>query len=298
MKTKLLIVIALLLLWASPAMAQTESGISFDYRVDNLQWNIAGNIYGTSPNILSELTWTDLKIYQLDGFVKTDLEDNCFFYGNFKYGIIVNGKNQDSDYNSDNRADEYSRSNNDANGDNTLDLSGALGFYLVQKPTFIISPMLGYSYNQQNLVMTNGYQTIPATGSFSGLHSTYETEWYGPWVGINLEKALGPKVKLYNTVEYHWMDYEAKANWNLRTDFQHPVSFRHTADGDGYAIAVGIDYLCKDYTTIRFKVSYLDWKTNSGIDTTYFADGSISQTQLNEVTWDSTTYSVSFIQNF
>ena len=295
---RLLIATIILLLWASPAMAQTNYGLSFDYRVDNLQWNIAGNVYGTYPNILSELTWTDLNIYQLDGFVKTDLEDGCFFYGNLKFGIITSGQNQDSDYNKNNRTNEYSRSNNDANGDNTLDLSGAFGFNLIQTPTLTISPMIGYSYNQQNLVITNGYQTIPATGSFSGLHSTYKTEWFGLWVGINLEKALGSKFKLYNAVEYHWVDYEATANWNLRDDLQHPVSFKHTADGTGYTLSTGIDYLYKDYTTIRFKISYLDWKTDFGIDTTYFVNGSIDQTQLNEVKWDSTTFSIAIIKNF
>ena len=37
------------------------------YREDDLQWSIAGTPAGTSPNILSELTWTDLRMTQIKG---------------------------------------------------------------------------------------------------------------------------------------------------------------------------------------------------------------------------------------
>ncbi len=299
MKTKITLLIAIfLLLWANPAWAEIDSGLSFDYRIDNLQWNIAGNIYGSNPNILSELTWTNLNIYQFNGFFKTNLENGWFLYGNLKYGIITSGQNQDSDYYGYNRTNEYSRSNNDTNDGNTLDLSGVLGFYLIQKPTLIIASALGYSCNQQNLVMTNGYQTIPNTGTFLGLHSTYETEWSGPWVGINLEKSISSEFRLYNAIEYHQMDYNAKANWNLRTDLQHPVSFKHIANGEGYTLSVGIDYLCKNHTAIRFKVDYLDWKTDPGVAKYYHSNNSLGYTQLNEVKWDSTTFSIAMIKSF
>ena len=39
---------------------ETEFVFSAGYRKDELDWNIAGNINGNNPNILSELTWEDL----------------------------------------------------------------------------------------------------------------------------------------------------------------------------------------------------------------------------------------------
>ena len=35
------------------------------YRADDLDWNIAGDINGNNPNVLSELTWDDVKSYQV-----------------------------------------------------------------------------------------------------------------------------------------------------------------------------------------------------------------------------------------
>ena len=44
----------------------------------------------------------------------------------------------------------------------------------------------GYSYHELNLIVTDGVQTIPATGSFAGLHSSYWAEWDGAnGLGLN-----------------------------------------------------------------------------------------------------------------
>ncbi len=74
-KTGRIVILVLLLLAAFPPVfqpakstaAEIEVGLELtnSYRIDNLNWNIAGDLYGNNPNILSELTWTDLKIYQL-----------------------------------------------------------------------------------------------------------------------------------------------------------------------------------------------------------------------------------------
>jgi hypothetical protein len=44
---------------------ETEFIVTGGYRVDDLNWNIAGDINGNNPNIISELTWDDLESYQL-----------------------------------------------------------------------------------------------------------------------------------------------------------------------------------------------------------------------------------------
>ena len=66
------LVMFLFLLQLTPAQAKVTEyvrdaslDLSAGYRVDQLDWNIAGTISGTNPNIISELTWSDLEIYQL-----------------------------------------------------------------------------------------------------------------------------------------------------------------------------------------------------------------------------------------
>ena len=44
---------------------ETELSVTGGYRTDDLDWNIAGDINGNNPNIISELTWDDLESYQL-----------------------------------------------------------------------------------------------------------------------------------------------------------------------------------------------------------------------------------------
>ena len=92
------------------------------YRVDSLDWNIASDPSGTlTPNILSELTWSDLKIIDLKVEFVNRGGDNSYARGYFAYGIIMEGDNQDSDYNGDNRTLEFSRSNNSSDGRKVID---------------------------------------------------------------------------------------------------------------------------------------------------------------------------------
>ena len=39
--------------------------LSTGYRVDSLDWNIAADFVGSTPNILSELQWNDLESYEV-----------------------------------------------------------------------------------------------------------------------------------------------------------------------------------------------------------------------------------------
>lgn len=279
-----------------------ESGIDAGYRVDNLRWNIAGNIYGSSPNILSELSWKNLKIFQIGAHTQINLDENVFLLGSFDYGIITSGKNQDSDYNGDNRTLEFSRSNNSSNGDNVGDISMAIGIHTMAEGSFQISPLFGYAYSWQNIRMTNGYKTIDTgnnyIGPFSGLNSTYKTTWQGPWVGVNLESEISSELAILGSFEYHIVDYSGEGNWNLRDDLDHPVSFKHSANGDGYTYSIGVDFSPMEQTHLILKYCYSSWSADDGTDTTYFNNGSYGVTRFNEAVWDSEVFTFSFVQRF
>ena len=164
------------------------------YRQDNLNWTIAGNSAGTSPNILSELEWEDLQILEVQGKAEIVLAEHFVLDGIGSYGQIMSGENQDSDFLGDNRTFEFSRSNNDAESGSVLDLSGGAGIRIhldeyaekLESEKLHLTLLGGYSYHEQNLEITNGFQTIPFTGSFAGLDSRYETQWEGPWAGFSL----------------------------------------------------------------------------------------------------------------
>ncbi len=279
--------------------AETEFTLSAGYRVDDLDWNIAGDINGNNPNVLSELTWDDVEIYQLKFQGSVVWPNIIAFRGYASYGWIFDGDNQDSDYLGDNRTFEFSRSNNSTDDDDVLDASLAIGypFRFGQAVIGTLTPLLGYSYHEQNLKITDGNQTIPNTGPFPGLDSSYDTEWYGPWIGFDLRfkakeiTTFAHRFETYFTYEYHWADYNAKANWNLRDDFAHPKSFEHDADGNGWKIGAGFNLWFHRNWALNFNYDYQDWSTDSGNDKVFFADGSTAKTKLNEVNW--TSYALS-----
>lgn len=279
--------------------------ISAGYRVDKLDWNIAGDISGNNPNIMSELTWEDLAIYQIKAKGELNVENEEFpyfttyFRGAVGCGLIVNGENQDSDYNGDNRTQEYSRSNNSSDDGYVLDASLGAGFqFRAMSDKLAITPLGGYSYHAQHLTMTDGFQTIPFDGPFPGLDSTYETQWYGPWAGLDLALMPTEKLTLIGSFEYHWIDYYAKADWNLRIDFQHPKSFEHRSDGHGVVFSLGGDYAFTNHLSIYLNLDYQDWKAERGIDTTFMANGTVGETRLNEVNWISSAVMLGITYRF
>lgn len=271
---------------------------SVGYREDNLDWNIAGG----GVNVLSELSWKNLAIAQAQATAKLNIKNDWRIRADLGYGEITSGANQDSDYGGNNRTGEFSRSNNKTSG-NVVDASIGIGKTLrlldqtVGKFIYV-TPSIGLSVHQQNLTMTDGMQTIPATGSIAGLASHYDTQWQGPWAGIEMLIETGSNLSLIASAEYHVADYSAKANWNLRNDLAHPVSFKHAAKGQGVVASAGASYPVARNWTMNLILKYHQWSTRAGSDAVYFADGLVGYTRLNEVNWESTAYNLEIVHQF
>jgi hypothetical protein len=279
-------------------------------RVDELEWSIAGNAAGTNPNIRSELTWKDVHSHQLTIGGRALVNRRVYLRGAFDYGWIKNGNVRDSDYNSDDRNDEYSRSISQISGDQVWDLSLGAGYpFLLVKSRMVIAPLLGYSYHVQNLRITNGEQVITSPGgaplgSLDGLDSTYRTRWKGPWVGCDLRYRFegtpdgDPPMELGLSLEFHWTEYYAEANWNLRSDLDHPKSFEHEADGMGCSLATEwlIGLAAQWDLSVRFQ--YQHWETDSGRDRVHYSDGSTGTQQLNEVVWNTQSFMLGVTYHF
>jgi hypothetical protein len=279
-------------------------------RKDELQWSIAGNSAGTNPNILSEVTWSNVQSYQVTVEGRAQLNRIVFLRGNLNYGWIQSGRVRDSDYNSDDRQDEYSRSISHNGGDQVWDFSLGAGYpFLFAKDRLLIAPLLGYSYHVQNLRITDGKQVVtwesgPPLGTIDGLNSTYRTRWMGPWLGCDLRYRIEgvptgrQPMELGLSLEIHWTDYEAEANWNLRGDLDHPVSFEHAASGMGYSFTSEwlIELTLQWDLAMRFHYQY--YLTDSGKDRIHYVSGDIGTQQLNEVEWKSHSYMLGVTYHF
>ncbi len=303
--------IGALALLAIPAEAGADSvkslefGLQAGYRVDQLDWNIAGNAAGQNPNILSELNWKDLKIWQVGASGKVavgnDLVDyRTYIRASLDYGWITDGNVRDSDYHHDNRSLEIYRSISDTSDDNVLDGSIGLGFekdYWQKRITF--GWLGGYSYHEQNLRLTDSIQYIPVYEPVNGLNSTYKSKWYGPFAGIDLTIQLSPRFSLLGSAEYHWTKYEAKADWNLRADFAHPESFRQDANNaHGLVGTIKGRYAFSGAWSLDLAFDYRDFTARDGTDRAFMADGTTTDVRLNEVNWKSYATTLGVTYNF
>ena len=271
------------------------------YRHDEIDWSFAlPNI-----NIRSELQWRSLESIQFEFGLQRRLGRNFRLKGSLDYAFLFDGDNQDSDYDGNNRTDEFSRSNNSTQDGDLWDISIGLAYDTrLFNDRFIVSPAVGYSYHDQNLQITRGVQTIPPLGPFPGLRSSYDPTWYGPWVGAEFlynstgKSAPKPGYEAFIGIEYHFADFEAQADWNLRADLAHPVSFRQNADGSGWVLRGGFNYLFNPRWSVNLIGKYQKWETSAGSHRFFFYDGSSYEARLNGVNWDSFSLSAGITCRF
>ncbi len=162
-----------------------------------------------------------------------------------------------------------------------------------------LRPQLGVSYHAQNLKIVDGLQTIPTLQLIPELDSSYRTEWFGPWVGLNGTLLFNHQSKLEVGIEYHYTFYNATANWNARPDFMHPKSFTHQAEGGGIVYRIKNQIKLSKVLKLNLSLNYKDWRANKkGIDKVFFSTGSSKETKLNSVNWSSLGINVGFNYSF
>lgn len=297
---------------ALPAAAAREAPrydfqVGTDYRRAQLDWNIAGDLSGSNPNVLSELRWYELDIAQLSAALRAQAGRVVVELAG-DYGDIADGKNRDSDYLADNRQLESFRSANHAAG-RVYDARLGVGYRF---PLFDAAarhygdliPMLGWSLQRQNLRIRDGLWVVPAGGGpISGLDSRYEARWRGPWIGATLRLEAAARAVFSIDLAYHWADYAAKADWNLRSDLAHPLSFRHDSVGSGMVAGLALSYRCSRHWSIVGRVQAESWRARPGVDTFYLVDagtGAVQAqaTRLNAVRWRSHSLGLSALYRF
>ncbi len=268
------------------------------WRQDSFDWNIASDATGAAtPNVMSELRWRKLSIAQVRGAAEIEM-NGLVLRGSAAYGGIARGVNEDSDYAGDNRTLEWSRSHNDAKGGYTADLDGSIGWRWHINEAWSVTPMAGYAWHRQSLRMRNGVQVVakavviggvlyraPPLGPFPGLNSQYEADWQGPWLGGDIAWRYGAW-HMFVSGRYEWSQYRARADWNLRRDLMHPVSFRHRAHGGGWRTSAGFAYDWKGWAW-GASVDWLRFDAGPGADVSYPVGGGAVQVRLNGVHWRS-----------
>jgi len=275
--------------------------LNIGYGGGQLDWNIADS--DGQPNVLSELIFNadEVVILELGGRLFVDSGPLNHVFGEMRgwVGLLKNGTSEDRDWNSDDRQDLYSLSRSELYGHNVKKFSLALGYRFPLTEMLTLSPMIGYAHSEQDFQVRNGFQLVseaPASGelgSFEGLDSRYNATWNSGWLGGEIVLNFAEQHDLVLRLEYHAADYEADANWNLRPDLAHPLSFRHEIDDQkGYLAALRYRYPIYDSLSILVGIEYEKLKGKDGTDTIFGSDGSTITSPLNEVNWEFSHFSV------
>ena len=278
---------------------RTEYRVTQGYRTEELDWSIGI----PTIDVLSELQWEEVESTFTRLEAKVMLPWRFYLQGDVQHGWIVDGENQDSDYLLPGRQGEFSRSNNQADAGDFSGFSVGLGYHTAPvhfwRESYLFGLSFGYSHREQNLVIRDGFQTIPALGSFPDLRSKYDTRWVGPWIGLEVV-GRSPVTSLVFTgaVQYHMLYYEGVADWNLRADLAHPKSFEHDAHGDGLIARLAVKKDIREHLFLEVGIEWALFSTDTGDDITNFAVGTSSEIDLNDVSWTAFSAKLSFGARF
>ena len=276
----------------------------------HLDWTIADGLApNSSPNILSELEFENIRSYSTGLNIELSTtfiwpELKLFAEGEGIYDFIERGSNKDTDYNGDNRTGVYSQSKSQIAGDNLLSLSGGFGLsYAVMPQRFTVAISGGGSHKEQKLNFRKGTQLIAdpsfffpvtindLTASLQSLDSDYATEWQSSWVAGRITLYYGD-IAYYARYQADAGKYYGEARWNLRANLKQPKSFTHHADSSGSQWELGLNYFLTQRVSMHFSWMGGEWKTDPGVDTTYFTDNSVQVTRFNGAVWKSSHYKI------
>lgn len=292
--------------------------LSLLYRSDNLEWRIAPA--DEQPDILSELSWRDVKLAGLSWRGQWPLASRWSLETLLAGAGEIGGSVRDSDYALSDRQDEFSRSVAEVDHSHVAD--AALGLRLQLSESRLAMPGValtgGVVWHEQALRISRARQEVsrgdlcpaslcgsftpPPTGYSFDASSHYRADWRGGYLGAQLEFWLQPALSLRLDYQYQRLKYHAEANWALRSDFAHPLSFSHDSWGHNHHGRLALNFFADGGSGWQLAVFGSKALAGSGNDDTRWADsGGVAQgssLRLQGVGWRSSGISLGYSSAF
>ncbi|MDN5288678.1 MAG: hypothetical protein JWR38_4952 [Mucilaginibacter sp.] len=263
-------------LYAQSIEKKLQVSLATGYQQENFHWSIAGNSNGQNPNVYSELKWQHVGGQTINATAQWNVWKRFSLYADYSKQFILSGTVTDTDYGADNRSNATYHETFNADKGNTQSWNAGAGFILFNDALFSLIPYAGYGISKQSLHL------FDRSGNFPELNSTYQASWKGPFIKVTSSIWIIQQLKFVADVTYNQVSYNANANWNLIQTFQHPVSYRHHANGYGINAGGQFVYAVYHYLSVHAGGGYFSWKTGSGTDELYLKSGETDKTQLNE----------------
>lgn len=279
-----------------PSFAQAAPGLSGSpsvmlttfARIDDLRWRIAGN--GGSPEIGTELLWENLDSIGVGARATGVMGGAIYLRADGRVSWVYDGSYIERHFNGSGRSQEYQRIDSLADDGTLWDLSGGVGYVLVDSDLSVV-PLLGFSIHRQLLDTEDGTRTVCAppctsgTGAVTGRDDRYESSWFGPWAGVDLSYTAGAAT-FFALIEYHMFEFRADGDWSLRPDLEHPKSFEQEADGDGFVMVFGLDGRYTERLHLGGEIEMRNFIAEDGTHTYLNASAADEEVGLGKVNWE------------
>jgi len=244
---------------------------------EDFHWSIAGNNNGTDPNVLSELKWKNVAGQDYSASFKWNVWRRLVFIADFSHETVNSGSVSDMDYSADNRTLPVYAENFGDNKGYTSSWSTGAGYTIFNGKIYSLVGYAGYSANTQALYL------VDLTGQLPGLNSSYKASWKGVFVKASSSVKVFKALSFSVNVAYNQVNYNANGDWNLINEFQHPVSYSHTANGYGINTNTRLVYNISHQIAVHVGYGYFNWQTGNGNDLLYLSSGEVDKTRLNGV---------------
>mgnify|MGYP000217414430 CR=1 FL=1 len=228
-----------------------EIGLSTGYQNESLAWQVASPIINES--------WNSVDLWNLQADLKFKLPSGFLLKGRAKYGFLFDGNFQAND--------EFGRSiQSVANDGSAMEFSGAGGyeFILGKKNQAVwgsITPLVGYEYQEQD---------------YKAINNSYNTQWKGPWVGLDMVLGLQGGHEFFMNSAVHWADFEAEGTKSI-------YSLEHSAKSHGYKAGMGYRFRANDSWALNLSFEYQHWDTKVGNETLILQSGDVIGSELTSV---------------
>jgi len=256
---------------------------AFGIGLSKTSFNFAGNIEGTNPNILSELIWD--KTYSANYGADLTLRYRKFYLQtSINISRNFSGDVSDIDYNKDNRQDPFGETYHSNHKGNGLVFSIQPGYTVLKQDHQSLTLFASFEQmRQRNYLLNPKYLEPNDRNYFDGLNSYYEYNFPNYGIGLAYTKALGVKIQTHLQLEAYYGKYDAYGSWNLRQEFQQPLSYEHRGDGIKIKPSVGIHYLFTDKISLNLQYAFDYYYLQKGRDYLYLIPNQTTISRLNEV---------------
>lgn len=242
--------------------------------VKNFRWSIAGHQNGQDPNILSELIYKN--IIAAGGFLKVTYQPfkNFAITTAFNKTSAFKGKATDTDYDGDNRTLPKPNMPLQLNSNKGFSRNAAAGITYAVAINRMSQVIFGAGHASLKDELKTAYKNTP------DINSIYTSTWNGPYTTVSATLHI-KKLSAETGMLVQHIKYRSKANWIDITDFAHPVSFIQTANGYGIHPFLNMGFALTQKWQITLNSGYQHYKTHTGVDVLYKANGTTVNTQFN-----------------